>query len=137
MRGSQDESIGSGTFGLDGCRSELLRLLADEDLTSFGGRREHHRTGVHIPREPKRTRPSHQRLAGREAEAAGQARTMTAQQNARFGVERVSRLQARPHRPKSIVLVQAGYAEYAHQAFTGADRQLSAVPLENCCQTRF
>ena len=136
LRGSQEESIGTGTVRFDGGRSELLRLPADEDLAGLGGLREPHRLGPSVPREPKRPRPSHQRLARREAEANSQAHTMPAQQNARFGGERASRFQTRPGRPEGIILVHRGDAEDAHQALAGADRQLSPIPLEDRRQAR-
>ncbi len=99
VRGLQDESIGTGAFRFDSCRSELLRLPADEDLAWLGGLRKHHRLCLRIPREPKRPRPSDQRLAGRQAEATCQAHAMPLQQNARFGGERASRVQTRPRSP--------------------------------------
>ena len=50
--------------------------------------------------------------------------------------ERVLGVQAGPHRPERVVLVQGGDAEHAHQMLAVAGRQFSAVPLEHGRQGR-
>ena len=82
VRGSQEESIGTGAFCFDGRRGKPVCLSADEDLARLGGLREHRCLGSRIPGEPKRPRPAHQCLARRKAEAACQAHAVLPQQSA-------------------------------------------------------
>ena len=134
--GPQEEPAGTGALGLDRPSGELLGRLADEDLARPGGLREHHCLNSHIPREAKGTGPSDQSLTRRQAGAVDQAGAVMAQQDARLGGERLSRLQAGPGRPEGIIFVQGSDAEHAHQVLAVARRQLSAVPLEHGCQAR-
>ena len=113
------------------CVCRLMRIWPGSAASASS-----HCLGFRIPGEPKRPRPSHQRLARRKAEATCQAHAMPPQQNARFGGERASRLQTRPRRPQGIILVHGSDTEDAHQALTGADRQLSSVPLQDRRQAR-
>ena len=93
-----------------------------------------HRLGAHVPRRPERNRPSDQRLARGNAEAAGQAHAISPEHVGHLGGEYAARFQARPHRPQGIVFVHGSGAEHAYQALVRADRQLSSVPLQDCCQ---
>src|SRR5215467_5335778 len=83
--GSQEELIRADAIRLDGSSGKLLSPLTDEDLARLGGLGEHHRTGVHVPREPERTRTADQDLTRRHAEAADQVRAEAGGQNAGLG----------------------------------------------------
>jgi hypothetical protein len=61
---------------------------------------------------------------------------LTAQHVGQLGGEYAARFQARPHRPQGIVFVHRSGAEHAYQPLVRVDRQLSPVPLQDCCQAR-
>ena len=130
VRGPQQEPVRAGVLGLDGPGGELPGLVAEEDLARPGGRREQRRPGAHVPGEPERARTPDQRLARRQPETVLQAGAEMARQRARLRGQRLPRLQAGPHRPQGIILVQGGDTEDAHQVFAIGGRQPSAVPLE-------